>query len=57
LPLPVAMRIELARSESDRLTVRVAKERRGRVSGPRSIVWTRPRAKPLKQPRRQHVPA
>ena len=49
LPLPVAMRVELARAEVDRLTVRIAKERRGRVSGPRSIVWTRPRAKPLKQ--------
>lgn len=57
LPLPVAMRLELARSESDRLTVRVAKDRRGRVSGPRSIVWTRPRAKPLKQLRRHRVPA
>jgi hypothetical protein len=49
LPLPVAMRVELARAEVDRLTVRIAKERRGRISGPRSIVWTRPRAKPLKQ--------
>src|ERR1041385_4889631 len=48
LPLPVAMRIELARPEVDRLTVRIAKERRGRVSGPRGIVWARPRAKPLR---------
>jgi hypothetical protein len=47
LPLPVAMRIELSRSDVDRLTVRVSKDRRGRISGPRSIAWTRPRAKPL----------
>lgn len=54
LPLPVAMRIELARPDVDRLTVRIAKERRGRVSGPRDIAWARPRAKPL---RRSRVPA
>jgi hypothetical protein len=47
LPLPVAMRLELARPTADRLTVRVAKERRGRVSGPRTIVWARPRARAL----------
>jgi recombination protein RecA len=47
LPLPVAMRIELSRSDVDRLTVRVSKERRGRVSGPRTIAWARPRAKTL----------
>jgi len=53
LPLPVAMRIELARSEIDRLTVRVAKERRGRISGPRGVVWVRRRGAPreLKQNR------
>jgi len=54
LPLPVAMRIELARPDVDRLTVRIAKEHRGRVSGPRGIAWARPRAKPL---RRSRVPA
>lgn len=53
LPLPVAMRIELSRSGSERLSVRIAKERRGRISSPRSIVWARPRAKPL----RVRVPA
>ena len=41
LPLPVAQRIELARPALDRLLVRVAKDRRGRVSGPRSVAWTR----------------
>jgi recombination protein RecA len=41
LPLPVAQRIELTRSAIDRLSVRVAKDRRGRVSAPRPITWTR----------------
>ncbi len=45
LPLPVAMRLELGRSEGDKLSLRVAKDRYGRVSGPRSIAWVRgPRA-------------
>jgi hypothetical protein len=48
LPLPVAMRLEIARSAEDRLSVRIGKERRGRVSGPRSVVWVKPRAKPLR---------
>jgi hypothetical protein len=42
LPLPVAQRIELARSRADRLAVRIAKDRRGRLSSPRSVAWTRP---------------
>jgi recombination protein RecA len=41
LPLPVAMRLELSRPRLDRLTVRVAKERRGRVSTERTIGWDR----------------
>jgi hypothetical protein len=41
LPLPVGQRIELERSTIDRLGVRVAKDRRGRVSAPRSVAWTR----------------
>ena len=41
LPLPVAIRVELARTHGDRLSVRIAKERHGRVSAPRSIVWAR----------------
>jgi hypothetical protein len=50
LPLPVALRLELHRSSPEKLSVRVAKERRGRVSGPRTIVWAKPRAKVLSRP-------
>jgi hypothetical protein len=42
LPLPVAMRIELQRPSADKLTLRVAKDKQGRVSSPRSITWARP---------------
>ncbi|HEV8549640.1 MAG TPA: recombinase A [Polyangiaceae bacterium] len=41
LPLPVAQRIEIARPTVDRLSVRVAKDRRGRISGPRPVAWAR----------------
>jgi recombination protein RecA len=41
LPLPVAQRIELVRSATDRLLVRVAKDRRGRVAAQRPLAWTR----------------
>ncbi len=41
LPLPVAQRIELVRSSADRLLVRVAKDRRGRVASQRPLAWTR----------------
>jgi recombination protein RecA len=41
VPLPVAMRIELGRPSESRLSLRIAKDRRGRVSGPKSIVWAR----------------
>ncbi len=54
LPLPVALRLELERPASDRLSVRIAKERRGRISSPRTIVWSKPRAKVL--PHRQLAP-
>lgn len=37
MPLPVAMRLEVERLAEDRMSVRVAKERRGRVSPPTSI--------------------
>lgn len=47
LPLPVALRLELSRPNGERLTVRVAKDRRGRVAASRSIAWGRPRAKAL----------
>lgn len=50
LPLPVALRLELARVSEDRLSVRIGKERRGRVSGPHRVAWARPRAKPLVVP-------
>jgi recombination protein RecA len=41
LPLPVAQRIELSRPTRDRLVVRVAKDRRGRVTPPRSLIWAK----------------
>ena len=47
LPLPVAMRLELSRTSADRLSVRVAKERRGRISGPRTVTWSKQRPKSL----------
>jgi recombination protein RecA len=47
LPLPVGMRVELARPAADRLSVRVAKERRGRVGAPRTLQWSSARAKAL----------
>jgi recombination protein RecA len=47
LPLPVALRLELARLHEGRLSLRIAKDKRGRISGPRSIVWAKPRAQPL----------
>ena len=47
LPLPVALRLELARTAEEKLSVRIGKERRGRVSGPHRVAWTKPRAKPL----------
>ena len=39
LPLPVALRLELGRPEPNALVVRVAKEKHGRVSAPRSLGW------------------
>lgn len=50
LPLPVALRLDLERLSVDRLSVRIAKERRGRVSGPHRIVWGKARAKVLARP-------
>jgi recombination protein RecA len=37
MPLPVAMRIEVERVAEDRLSVRVAKDRRGRVTSPVTV--------------------
>lgn len=42
LPLPVLQRIEVKRPTLERLVVQVAKDRRGFVTSPRSIAWTRP---------------
>lgn len=36
-PLPVAMRVELARPEAERLSLRISKERHGRLGGPHSV--------------------
>jgi recombination protein RecA len=41
LPLPVAQRIELERPSEGKLSVRVVKDKHGRVSSPRSIAWAR----------------
>jgi hypothetical protein len=43
LPLPVAMRLEIARPAPHQLTLEVAKERYGRISGPRTVTWARRR--------------
>jgi recombination protein RecA len=53
LPLPVAQRIEVVRTAADRLSVRVAKDRRGRISAPRPIVWTRGIAALEEEPREE----
>jgi len=37
MPLPTAMRIELERLAEDRIGLRVAKDRRGRVTAPQTI--------------------
>lgn len=47
LPLPVALRLEVQRSAPDRLSVTVAKDRRGRVGSARTIAL--PRAAELKE--------
>ncbi|HEX6275216.1 MAG TPA: recombinase A [Polyangiaceae bacterium] len=39
LPLPVAQRIELSQPRSGKLGVRVAKDRRGRITPEREIAW------------------
>jgi hypothetical protein len=40
LPLPVAQRLELARPCAEKLTLRLAKDQRGRVGSPRTVAWT-----------------
>ncbi len=44
ISLPVAMRLELDNVDPERLVVRIAKDRFGRVTSPRQIAWTRPDA-------------
>jgi recombination protein RecA len=41
LPLPVSQRIELERPSEGKLSLRIAKDKQGRVSAPRSIAWAR----------------
>lgn len=41
LPLPVAQRLELSRPKPNQLLLKVAKDRRGRISPPRPVVWAR----------------
>lgn len=41
LPLPVAQRLEVSRPSADKLMVRLAKDRRGRISSPRPVAWSR----------------
>ncbi len=41
LPLPAARRIELSRAREGELSLRIAKDRRGRVSGWRHLDWER----------------
>jgi recombination protein RecA len=38
LPLPVALRLEMERVAPERLLVTVAKDRRGRVAAPRTVL-------------------
>jgi recombination protein RecA len=44
--LPVALRVELEREQGELISVRIAKEKHGRVGGPRRIAWTRPEEEP-----------
>lgn len=63
LPLPVAMRLELGRESFDRVSVKIGKERRGRISGPRIVQWgvgktdSRPKALSLDSARKRAATA
>jgi hypothetical protein len=39
-PLPVSMRLEFNRLSSECFEIRVAKERTGRISPPRTVAWS-----------------
>ncbi len=41
LPLPVALRLELARPSPHQLSLKVAKDRYGRIASPHTITWSR----------------
>jgi hypothetical protein len=43
IALPVAMRVLLQRTDREALSVQVAREKRGRITGPHRVAWTRPR--------------
>jgi hypothetical protein len=43
IALPVAMRVLLERMDHEALSVHVAREKHGRITGPRCIAWTRPK--------------
>jgi hypothetical protein len=47
--LPVCLRLELEARRGASLSIRVTKDRRGRLSGPRQIAWTRPWYEALKK--------
>ncbi len=47
LPLPVAQRIELSRPSEHELTVRVAKDKHGRITSVRKIPWAAASPRPL----------
>jgi recombination protein RecA len=49
LPLPVAQRLVVARPAPEKLVVRVAKDRRGRVTPPRTLHWTRATPLPARE--------
>ena len=61
LPLPVAMRLEIERTGIDRISVQLVKDQRGRVGGPRTVAWARPRAEGFAvhpaPPRKSEMPA
>jgi len=50
LPLPVAQRIELSRPRPHELGLRVAKDKHGRVSSPRTLAWARSGRRELAKP-------
>lgn len=56
MPLPVAQRIELTRPTEHELSVRIAKDRHGRVASAKKIAWGLPTPKPLVKELRDSAP-